>query len=690
MSIFRKINLKEIIKGNNFKRGIIFLCSFSFIYMVLFTALISQKYTLNVGDIAKTAIKAPREVEDKLNTEAKINQASMNVGLQYSKKTEVKSKVLKDIKQMFVILSDSKLKSDEKINKIKSDLLLDLSENDFSALLLLKDNDLKILEASLSGVISDLYDNINIEEAETDNQGIEKASLKKAKEYIADAVSDYKLSDLQSSLIINISNLEIRPNFIYDKDKTEELQKDAKDKVQKIMIKKDQIIVKEGEPVTVEEIQVLKDLGLLNNNKNFDWYINICLAVLVVFILILQWGYLYHYNPEIYNDHKKMILINLLTFIALIFARTLNVICPFIIPFACAPLMLSLIFNHKTAVTLSTLNCIFISVVVGFNVQIIIIAIFNAVIGSVIIKKMYQRSDIMYTALYLSVLNFIIAFTTGFLLNNNVLEVFMTSGITITSSVFSAVLTIGFLPFFESFFDIVTIIKLLELSNPNSPLLKRLLLEAPGTYHHSLLVANLAEVAAEAAGGNAVLTRVSAYYHDVGKIKRPYFFKENQIGNDNPHNKITPDLSTLIITSHIKDGIELAEEYKLPKIIRDMIEQHHGTSLVKYFYIIMKNSTEDPEKFNKEYYKYPGPRPKSKEAGILMLADSVEAAVRSINDPTSCKIEEMVNNIIKERLNDGQLDNCDLTLKDLDMIKASFLKSLSGIYHKRIEYPKEK
>jgi cyclic-di-AMP phosphodiesterase PgpH len=170
-------------------------------------------------------------------------------------------------------------------------------------------------------------------------------------------------------------------------------------------------------------------------------------------------------------------------------------------------------------------------------------------------------------------------------------------------------------------------------------------------------------------------------------LKRPYFFKENQRG-DNPHDKITPNLSTLIIISHVKDGIELAKEYKIPKVIQDIIQQHHGTSLVKYFYITMKNNSEKPDEVKKKDFMYMGPTPMSKEAGIVMLADGVEAAVRSINEPTKGKIEEMVNNIIKSRLNEGQLDDCDLTLKDLEKIRKAFLKGLSGIYHERIEYPK--
>ena len=292
--------------------------------------------------------------------------------------------------------------------------------------------------------------------------------------------------------------------------------------------------------------------------------------------------------------------------------------------------------------------------------------------------------------MYIAVALAILTLTIGMISSNNLKENLIQSGFTIIGVLISGILSVGLLPFYESIFDVVTNIKLLELSNPNQPLMRKLLMEAPGTYHHSMMVANLAEAAAEVVGGNPVIARVGAYYHDIGKTKRPYFFGENQIGKENPHDKITPNLSTLIILSHTKDGLEMAKEYKIPKIIQDIIVQHHGTTLVKYFYYKVKNSAENPEEVKEEDFRYPGPIPDTKESGILMLADSVEAAVRSIPEPTKDKIEGMVNNIINDKINNNQLINCDLTLKDIELIRQSFLKTLDGIYHHRIEYPTEK
>ncbi|MDD4346602.1 MAG: HDIG domain-containing protein, partial [Desulfitobacteriaceae bacterium] len=249
----------------------------------------------------------------------------------------------------------------------------------------------------------------------------------------------------------------------------------------------------------------------------------------------------------------------------------------------------------------------------------------------------------------------------------------------------SAVFTVGTLQWFESAFNITSTVRLLELSNPNLPLLKRLLIEAPGTYHHSILVGNLAVAAAESVQADAALVRVGSMYHDIGKLKRPYFFIENQmVSQDNPHDKIAPTLSALIITSHLKDGLELAKEYKLPEAIQDIISQHHGDSLVGFFF---HKAKEENEEAPEEAFHYEALRPQSKEAALVCLADSVEAAVRSLQKPTSGIIEGLVRKVIKDKLNDGQLDKSNLTLQDLDQIAIAFVTVLNGIFHSRVEYP---
>lgn len=452
------------------------------------------------------------------------------------------------------------------------------------------------------------------------------------------------------------------------------------------MIKKNQIVVSEGEPVTAHQLELLGTLGLLSDSAS-ALYIYIALGVLVIIVMYLQYGYIHKYYPAINKEFSKIVMISILNVFPVILARLFGMMSNYIIPLACMPMLITLLLNYKISLVFSMLNVILIGGAVGFNPNIIILAILNVVLGGTLLRKMQQRNDILYSSITVAVLSSILTFSVGTLTTNNFMEILADSTFAAAGAILSGILTIGVLPFFESTFDIVTNAKLLELSNPNNPLLKKLLMEAPGTYHHSILVANLAELAAEQVGGNPLLARIGAYYHDVGKTKRPYFFRENQFGKKNPHDRLKPEVSSKIIISHVKDGSELAKEYNLPKTIHDFIVTHHGETLVKYFYLTVKNNSENPDEVKEEDFKYPGPKPMSKEQGIVMLADSTEAAVRSINEPTEEKIEKMVNNIIDDKLASGQLDNCDLTLRDISKIKKCFLKALNGIHHERIEYP---
>ena len=679
----KKITMEEIKKDNKLKRVLVFFITFLFMYVVLVTSFVTKKYDLQEGDIAKVDIKAPREIKDEVSTKARLQQALEAVPIQYTKRTEVKTEILNEVNSFFSQVDS--LKDKRIVQQLDQNGKINISERELSQILNLDKAELKSLQDVLIKVISDVYENVNISD---DSQKDNAQDIKKAQEYVYSKIKMSKITNSLRQLAINIAYSEIKPNFYYDKEKTEELKKETLKNTPPVMIKKDQTIVKEGEPVSKYQLDLLKDVGLLNNNNNFEWYIFIGLGVLIALVLFIQYVYIYKFYNEVFNELNSLVLISLNNCIAILLARSMYTISPFLIPLASIPMILTLLLNYKISLFTSLVNCILIAVAVNFEVEIILIAIMSAVLGSTILRKMQERNDILYASSYIAIINVILTFSAGFLLSNSVIDVSKKALFTLIGGVLSAILTIGLLPLFENL--LVTTIKLLELSNPNNPLLKKLLLEAPGTYHHSILVGNLAEVAAEVVNGNPVLARVSAYYHDIGKTKRPYFFKENQIGKENPHGKISPNLSTLIITSHVKDGLELAKEYKIPKVIQDIIQQHHGTSLVKYFYITMKNNSERPEDVNEEDFRYPGPIPKSKEAAIIMLADGVEAAVRSINEPTKGKIEEMVNKIIKARLDEGQLDDCDLTLKEIGLIRDAFLKVLISIYHQRIEYPEDK
>lgn len=677
----------ETKKDNNFferyKKPFIFIMTFVICYVVLMTSQISKKVNISVGEIAKYNIKANREVINNVATDEKEKQAEENVPNQYTEKADVKKNSVENIKTLFAkinIYKDTNIEDKERLSRLKEESPITIKNEWFEYLLKLSKDDLNYMEEQIINGMNKVYEGSIKENNDED--------LKKAREVFLSAVEETTMTSNSIDVASAIVSNQIQPNLFYDKDKTEEMKKQAVKNVTPEMIQKNQIVVKEGEPATEEQIQILMDLGILDDSVGTAWYIYIVIGMVVMMTLYLQWMYLYkYYKDSIYNDNKKLVLINVVTVSMLVLSRIMNFASPFLIPFAVGPLLLAILLNYKISIVISILNILLISPVVDFNVEITIIALVSAIVASITLKKLQQRNDILSSAIYIAIFNMIITFSMGTLISNNIIDVIKKTGYAGIGGILSAILTIGFLPLFENVFDIVTVIKLLELSNPNNPLMRKLLMEAPGTYHHSVLVANLAELATESVGGNPVLARIAAYYHDVGKTKRPYFFKENQTGRENPHDKINPNLSTLIITSHVKDGIEMAKENNLPQLIQDVIQQHHGTTLVKYFYYTAKNNAENPEDIKEEDFMYAGPIPQFKESGIIMLADGVEAAVRSIPDPTKGKIEEMVNNIIKDKLNTGQLDDCDLTLKDLNKIRESFLKSLNGIYHQRIEYP---
>ncbi|WP_035796869.1 HD family phosphohydrolase [Clostridium akagii] len=681
------MKITKIIRGEISKKTFIFFIAFIIIYAIMLTSIVPKTYNLKEGEIANIDIKAQRDVEDKTATDEREKEAADSVGQQYDKNEEVETESEQDLNSGFDKINGLRAQNidiNQKQNMFRSYMLYNnkLTAEQINTWMTISVDDNNNLQSFILKTIKGMFSNGIKEDDDYDK--------KNAENYINSQFSKSKFKKEVAELGIIATEYYIKPNLFINQDKTSDIKNSAKKKVAPVMIKKGQLVVKEGEPVTKQQLDVLSDLGLLNNNKNSNWYIYVSLGALDFIILFIQGYYLYKKHNELFKNNNNLILIFLLNIVFLILARTINIISPFLIPLAFLPMLLTILLDERVSLFISLFNCILMSTVVEFNMQIILIAIMSTLITSLFLKKMQMRNDILYASLYIGIANSILTFSIGFLVINNFFDILETTAFAFVGAFISAILTIGFLPILENVFNIVTAMKLLELSNPNQKLLKRLLVEAPGTYHHSIMVANLAEVAAEKVGGNQVLARVASYYHDIGKVVRPYFFKENQFGTDNPHDKMTPNLSALVVISHVKDGLELAEEYKLPKAIKDVIAEHHGTTLAKYFYITMKNSADNPEEIVEENFRYPGPIPRTKESAIIMIADSVEAAVRSIQEPTKGKIEEMVNNIITSKLNEGQLDDCDLTFRELNEIRKAFLSALNGIYHQRIEYPTDK
>jgi cyclic-di-AMP phosphodiesterase PgpH len=361
----------------------------------------------------------------------------------------------------------------------------------------------------------------------------------------------------------------------------------------------------------------------------------------------------------------------------------------YLMPISMGAMLITVIVDASLAVVTCFYLSLLFGVAMGYDFWFTFIAVVGSLIGAYSVERVTHRGTFMRAGFLVSLMNMIAILAMQLLAPGDGVDFHQTwvrLGLGGLNGLLSAILTMGILPFFETAFGLLTPIRLLELSNPSNPLLKKLLMEAPGTYHHSLIVGNLAEAAAEIVGADPLICRVGAYYHDVGKMRRPMFFVENQMTKENPHDKIAPSLSHLIITSHVTDGLAMLEKAGLPKPIRDICATHHGTTILWYFY----NKAREQDKNGSvqlDDYRYPGPKPKTRENAILMVCDAVEAAVRAMQKPTPGRVEGVIRKIIRDRLQDGQLDECDLTLQDLDAMVGAFMKTLKGIYHSRIEYP---
>lgn len=544
---------------------------------------------------------------------------------------------------------------------------------------------------------------------------IRQAGLSVVQDLLSKPVTDEALPDIYQQAQAQIDSMgysrtardiiklvtinSLHPNLIYNAEATADAIQEASSAIQPVQknIKAGEIIVRAGDRVTVEQISTLEQLGIQRTQSYTATLIGAGLFVLLSFWVLIQ--FLRRYYPEMFKDDRLMLLIGLVFIIILLLTRFLTMIkisdnaeinglVGYLAPVAAGSMLIAILLDNRLAHFLTLIIALYVGLITeGNQLFYAITAFVGGTVGVFQVYRLSQISDLAKSALYVALAN-IVTIVTLSMIGGSLSWHLILVGIVIgaVNGILSAILMIGALPYLESAFSITSMIKLLELSNPNHSLLKRLLLEAPGTYHHSLMVGNLAEASAESVGANPLLVRVGAYYHDIGKVKRPEYFVENQRGFENPHEKIAPALSALIITSHVKDGLEFARDAHLPGVVNDFIAQHHGNSLTKYFYGRALEEDRDGS-ISQDSFRYEGPKPQSKEVALVMLADSVEAAIRSLQEPTDAKIREMVKKIIKDKLNDGQLESCDLTFKDLDTITQSFCTILEGMYHKRIEYP---
>jgi hypothetical protein len=503
---------------------------------------------------------------------------------------------------------------------------------------------------------------------------------------------DPTLPEKQARVVRNLAAVFIQPNSFFNPERTAAERQAAREAVppQMVTYEKGEVIVREGERVKPEHLEALEALGLLRQGIQWSEVAGVTLFMTVV-TLVLGF-YLRRLNPELWKDRRQPALGVL---IVLAFAALARMMVPgqpllaFLFPAAAAPLLLSALVGPHLALGVAVLLSLLVGFLGGGSLELMTYVLVGGIVATLAIWRMERLNAFLWAGSFIALANLVLMLAFELQSMDYTLQsLLIQGGLAVANAVLVTSLAIAGFYALGALFGITTSLQLMELARPTHPLLHQLQLKAPGTYHHSLIVSNMAEQAAQEINADALLVRVGAYYHDIGKMLRPYFFIENQVEGANVHDRLDPETSAQIIISHVPDGLELAKKYNLPRILRDFISQHHGTTRVGYFY---RKACEErgAENVDEARFRYPGPKPQSRETAIVMLADSVEATVRANRPATVDEIRTTVRQIITRRLTEGELDACDLTLRDLDKIATAFVRILKATYHPRVKYPEE-
>ena len=697
-----RFSLREWIHSPASKCVLLILAAFVIILVTFLCVCTPKKYDLYVGSISHVTVNATKDIVDEVTTEEKKKAAADAVEPSYYLQQGVKEEVLSSLESVFQELRTVQqygltLRSSDHGKKTP---VRPFSEEEIAyAFTLISTIDLDRTQLTTllrvdTDTFEDMVSTVTVAVENSLNSSIKEGQVAQSIMIIQQIVG-YKLDiSLTQNIVPAVLSTCIKPNMVINQETTAEAREKAMDAVEPVYYQQGQNIIREGDRITLSQIEMLRNLGLLNDD-HYDYSAYVGALIFTALSMILLLMLLRLLLKDALTDIRKLsvILIILLICFGL---SSLSTLLPsiYVMPIVLGTILGTVLIGYRAGLALLlpisllsagiTISC---SSTAFYDVILIILNIIAGGTATIwFLKGRPQRVRVLVSGLIASV--FVIAMIIGFRLLTSVenLDLVHTCTWAFAGCILSGVLAIALQPVFEGAFHLATPSRLLEITNPNHPLMKRLMLEATGTYHHSIIVANLAEAAADKIGANAFLARAGAYYHDVGKLKRPGYFSENQRGS-NPHEKTDPYVSAAILTSHTKDGALIAQKEHLPPEVIDIILQHHGVTPVMFFYHKALQMS-DGKHVDINDFRYSGPKPQTKEASIVMLADTIEAAVRSMKDPTPKAIDQFIERLIRGKLEDGQLSDCDLSLHDIDQICEAFSDILKGVYHERVEYPK--
>jgi putative nucleotidyltransferase with HDIG domain len=687
----------QVVKNQQVRRWIWAGLFFAALTVILLIRTPVQQLDVAIGDPSPIDYFAPEPVENKIATDRARREAADSVPMIAKRDPTVQQQAEGFVRTTFQDIRTVRAASDQnelqKVSALAVRLRLGtvISTEVLTALVRATDQGLAQAEQdALSLIGMALGENVTADRVEQLKQQIDAEQAP-----LVPTTTD----PLLRSFVKDLVRSRIKVNMINDMEQTADLKQRVANDVKPVMWAKGQRILTQGERVTEEQYEMLRTLGVAGGEKNnrsiFGSMLLAAIAVGLTGLLLLR------FRPQVLATDSRILLVGLVGVLTLLlcilmqnFRGALGQGAAYLMPVAFSSILLTILSDKQVALFVSliiaALGALFSEVEPLAHAT---VGIVGAAVGILAVGRVESRTDLYRAGLFVSIANMLTIMALKLMDAASLLDrgVWLDVTLGAANGLIVGVLVTGALPLFETLFGVLTPLKLLELSNPNHALLKRLLVEAPGSYHHTIFVANLCEAGAEAIGADAILARVGAYYHDIGKVKRPYFFVENQFGGENPHDKLPPSLSALIITSHVKDGVEMAREARLPREMIDFIKEHHGTMLVSYFYHMASKGGQS-EYVLEDDFRYDGPKPQSKETAILMLADGCEASVRAMHQKSPLTLEQIeaqVRRIFDDRLKQGQLEECDLTFRDLEVLVKTFVRVLSGVHHTRIEYPTE-
>lgn len=693
------------------------LC-YAAVLMIMLDAVAPQKYRVAEGEIAQSTIYATRRVTDQVSYEAARNAAEDSVGAIYRIDDEKRVRVIDAVKKDFSMVKDARAQAIAQRNDwLEKNPGSTVEQHQFSSKFI------SMLMGNLSDISShastanerlnedDMLVIINTNLQDID--AVEAFIIARINGVMAAGLSDEKLPGERNEIIAALNKNEaysavnsvikkvarlilkkdLSANYSIDATATDEAKLAAANGVKKegFVISKNDPIVRSGDIVTQAHIAMLEELGMLEN-ENVDIKLYLGVALLTLTVLLILGFYIAVYEPKMIQTPKKVLMLAILTVLSVLYSALIYPYRPGLAQIAICTVLVAVLLKPRVALVSNMALSVLLGVMAtsgeaaqSQGVSTLIVSLIAGTAAVYLCKKPMHRMRIMLSGLVIGVTGGLTSVFIGMVFSSEIETVLLSALWPALAGAISAVLCVGTLPVWEAVFDVLTPTKLLEITNPNQPLLRRLAIEAPGTHHHSIVVANLAESGAQAIGADIMLTRAGAYYHDVGKLAAPEAYTENQDEKlKSFHSMLLPAESAAIIRMHPTEGYELAQKYKLPKEICNIILEHHGTTLVGYFYAKALEMFDD---VNRADFMYPGPKPRSKEAAVIMLADSAEAAVRSLSDKSPECVREKINQILNDRISDGQFDECDISMLELRKLAAEFTQALSGVHHSRIEYP---